>query len=137
MPSVKIVAEYNTAVGGGSARAGAALVVMDGTTLEFQIDVSAAKHHRIALDGTNIGGTIPPPIWTGGAVAQGDSIYVHYEQDGVGGRAMPTLSTAAGGFAADCQMEISGKPNVSTAVKYTYLGTKFRMMWFRRGISII
>jgi|GEM_PF-6214178 len=125
--------------GASGLREGAATLLMTLSGV-IQIDLAGGKHQHLVLDASMESGGVtiasfPPPIWTGETIQEGDTFILHVDQDLTGHHPFPILSTAAGGWAADCQIEIASGSAESTAIQFTFLGGVWRLITVRRSVA--
>ncbi len=90
---------------------------------------------RLALDATAV--SIPVIVWTGGTLVAGLKIWLYLDQDGTGGRLIPTFATGvADGFAADIQdQQIDGTANTRSMYQIQYHGTRWCLDVFTTGMA--
>lgn len=100
------------------------------------IDLANGLNQRLVLSATAV--TILAPIFTGGAIVPGSWFALYVDQDATGGRAAPTYTGGAGGFATDLGLtqSISGVASTRAVQQFTYHGSTWGLDSFRMEVPI-
>jgi hypothetical protein len=91
------------------------------------VDLANALTQRLVLNATPV--TILAPVFGGGAIAAGMTFTLILDQDATGGRAIPTFTSGAGGFAGEVgTWQIDGTLSTRTTYVFLYSGTGWGLL---------